>query len=133
MMHRIATTEKDQHGFVIPYAEFHIGKAYFQGYGVPESEAQAQRSVESNDGRFGQDSPFSWWLLAASDAVHEPVIEAETALAFLYSRNSSPLYNMKKAYQWHSRASHDGSLESLGKQRNRFHLLQIDRGELTEL
>lgn len=52
MMHRIATTEKDSHGFVIPYAEFHVGKAYFQGYGVPESEAQAERLLESETTRF---------------------------------------------------------------------------------
>ena len=58
---------------------------------------------------------FRWWLLAASDDKHKPVVEAETALAFLYSRKNSLHYNLKKAFQWHSRASQHGSLESLGK------------------
>lgn len=78
-------------------------------------------------------SPFSWWLSAASDTMHEPVMEAETALAFMYSRNSSPLYSMAKAYKWHSRASYHGSLESLGKCENRFTLQLIDWGESREL
>ena len=78
-------------------------------------------------------SLISWWLSAASDTMHEPVMEAETALAFLYSRNSSPLYSMAKAYKWHSRASHHGSLESLGERENRCALQPIDWGEFRGL
>ena len=43
MMHRVATTEKDPHAYVIPFAQFHIGKAHFQGHGATESEEQAER------------------------------------------------------------------------------------------
>ena len=43
MLLRITSNEKDSHSFVIPYAEFHLGKAFFQGYGVPESEEKAER------------------------------------------------------------------------------------------
>ena len=43
MMLQITTKEKDPNSFVIPYAEFHIGKAFFQGYGVPHSEEKAER------------------------------------------------------------------------------------------
>lgn len=43
MLIEITTKEKDPHNFVIPYAEFHLGKAFFQGYGVPQSEQQAER------------------------------------------------------------------------------------------
>lgn len=53
--------------------------------------------------------------MAASSDGHEPVVEAQTALAFFYSRNTSVFYNLKKAYYWHNKASQHGSLESLGK------------------
>lgn len=43
MLIQITSKEKDPHSFVIPYAEFHLGKAFFQGYGVPQSEGKAER------------------------------------------------------------------------------------------
>lgn len=43
MLLDITSKEKDPHSFVIPYAEFHIGKAFFQGYGVQQSEEKAER------------------------------------------------------------------------------------------
>ena len=43
MMHQIALTGKNPHSFVVPYAEFHLGKAFFQGYGVRESEDEAEK------------------------------------------------------------------------------------------
>ena len=33
---------------------------------------------------------FSWWLLAANDNLHEPVTEAQKALAFGCSRVGTP-------------------------------------------
>lgn len=56
----------------------------------------------------------SWWLLAASDDNHEPVVEAQTALAFFYSQKNAYSYDLKKALYWHNQASNYGSLESLG-------------------
>ena len=53
-------------------------------------------------------------MLAASGDTHEPVVEAQTALAFLYSRHSSTFHNLRKALSWHNQASRYGSLESLG-------------------
>lgn len=53
--------------------------------------------------------------MAANANEHEPVVEAQTALAFFYSRNTSEFYNLKKAFYWHNKASQYGSLESLGK------------------
>jgi hypothetical protein len=43
MLLEITSKEKDPYNFVIPYAEFHIGKAFFQGYGVPKSLEKAER------------------------------------------------------------------------------------------
>ena len=56
----------------------------------------------------------SWWLLAANGDGHDPVVEAQTALAFYYSRKSSFVYDLKKAWYWHNQAAQRGSLESLG-------------------
>ena len=47
MMLEITSKEKDPHIFLVPYAEFHLGKAFFQGYGVHESEEQAERLLEN--------------------------------------------------------------------------------------
>lgn len=52
--------------------------------------------------------------MAAHDDMHEPVVEAQTALAFFYSRQNSDFYDLKKALYWHNQASRNGSLESLG-------------------
>ena len=43
MLQRIVSSDHDRHNFVIPYAEFHLGKTYFQGYGVAESEEKAEK------------------------------------------------------------------------------------------
>jgi hypothetical protein len=43
MMLEITSKEKDPHSFVIPYAEFHLGKAFFQGYGASQSEENAEK------------------------------------------------------------------------------------------
>lgn len=64
-----------------------------------------------------------YWLSAASYETHEPVSEAETALAFFYSRKSSMFHNIDKAYYWHNRAARHGSLESLGKNRSAWNKL----------
>jgi TPR repeat protein len=53
--------------------------------------------------------------MAARDDVNEPVVEAQTALAFFYSRKNSNFYNLTKALYWHNQAARYGSLESLGK------------------
>ncbi|CAF1322352.1 unnamed protein product [Adineta ricciae] len=98
MMIEISAKGKDPNCFVVPYAEFHIGKAFFQGFGVAHSEDKAEQ----------------WWLLAASGDGHDPVVEAQTALAFYYSRKSSFVYDLKKAWHWHNQAAQCGSLESLG-------------------
>ncbi|CAF0842734.1 unnamed protein product [Rotaria sordida] len=98
MMLQITLKEKDPHNFVIPYAEFHLGKAFFQGYGVQQSDEKAE----------------NWWLLAARDDIHKPVVEAQTALAFFYSRKNTDFYNLNKAVYWHHQAARNGSLESLG-------------------
>lgn len=57
---------------------------------------------------------FSWWLMAARDDIHEPVVEAQTALAFFYSRKNSNFFNLNKTLYWHNQAARYGSLESLG-------------------
>ncbi|CAF1065279.1 unnamed protein product [Adineta ricciae] len=43
MMVEIAAKGKDPNCFVVPYAEFHIGKAFFQGFGVAHSEDKAEQ------------------------------------------------------------------------------------------
>ena len=82
------------------YAQYNLGKAYFQGFGVKQSDAETEK----------------WWILAADDGNPKACITAMTMLAFFYSRKESrEFYDLKKAFFWHNEACGNGSLESQGK------------------
>jgi TPR repeat protein len=81
------------------YAQYNVGRAYFQGFGVKQSDEETEK----------------WWLLAADDGNKNASITAMTMLAFFYSRKSSnEFFNLQKAYFWHNEACGNGSLESQG-------------------
>jgi TPR repeat protein len=105
---------------LIHQAQYNVGKAYFQGFGVKQSDAQTEK----------------WWLLASDDGSAKGCVNAMTALAFFYSRKNDPEYfDLSKAYFWHNEgivlkfiksvtksnifvsylACGNGSLESQGK------------------
>ncbi|XP_061170542.1 LRP2-binding protein-like [Saccostrea echinata] len=77
-------------------ALFNIGRAYFQGYGVKQSDDEALR----------------YWLLAADDGNPSASVPAQTTLGMFYSRPDS--LDLKKAFFWHNEACGNGSLESQG-------------------
>ncbi|XP_060076597.1 LRP2-binding protein-like [Ylistrum balloti] len=78
-------------------AQFNIGRAYFQGYGVKrQSDQQAER----------------YWLLAADDGNPSGSVKAQSALGMFYSREDTKDFN--KAFFWHSEACGNGNLESQG-------------------
>ena len=98
-MLKIAESTDDEAKTLIRMAQYNVGKAYFQGFGVKQSDAQTEK----------------WWLLAADNGNPNACISAMTALAFFYSRKNDPeYYDLKKAYFWHNEACGNGSLESQG-------------------
>ncbi|XP_046340763.1 LRP2-binding protein-like [Haliotis rufescens] len=94
---RVATSTMRQAKHLKHAAEYNIGRAYFQGYGVKrQSDEEAER----------------WWLLAADDGNPTASIKAQTVLGMFYSREDT--LDLKKASFWHSEACGNGSLESQG-------------------
>ena len=99
MMQVAESTPNEQTKTLIHNAQFNIGKAYFQGFGVKQSDKETEK----------------WWLLACDDGNPNGCINAMTALAFFYSRKGEPeFFDLKKAYFWHNEACGNGSLESQG-------------------
>ncbi|XP_072026131.1 LRP2-binding protein-like [Amphiura filiformis] len=95
-MFQVATATSNHVRHIIPCAQYNIGRAYFEGYGVKQSNDEAEK----------------WWLLAADDGNPKASIKAQTALGMYYSREET--LDLKKAFFWHSEATGNGSLESQG-------------------
>lgn len=96
-LEKIATCELKQVKHLVRAAQYNMGRAYFEGYGVPrQSDKEAER----------------WWLMAADDGNPHGSIKAQTILGMYYSRSDS--LNLKSAFFWHSEACGNGSLESQG-------------------
>ncbi|XP_041476636.1 LRP2-binding protein-like isoform X1 [Lytechinus variegatus] len=81
---------------LIPCAQYNIGRAYYEGCGVKQSDSEAER----------------YWILAADDGNPKASIKAQTALGMFYCRDETK--DLKKAFFWHSEATGNGSLESQG-------------------
>ncbi|KAG8453707.1 hypothetical protein GDO86_000365, partial [Hymenochirus boettgeri] len=77
-------------------AAYNLGRACFEGYGIPHSVKEAER----------------WWLFAADNGNPNASLKAQSVLGMFYS--SSPNVDLQKAFYWHSEACGNGSLESQG-------------------
>lgn len=99
-MKSIADSEMtDQLKELIHSAQYNVGKAYFQGFGVKQSDHETEK----------------YWLASADDGSPKGCISAMVGLAFFYSRKSdSEFFDLKKAFFWHNEACGNGSLESQG-------------------
>ena len=91
--------ENERYKKLIHQAQYNVGKAYFQGFGVKQSDDEAE----------------NWWTRACDNGSPIGCVSAMTALAFFYSRKLDPEYfDLKKAFLWHNEACGSGSLESQG-------------------
>ncbi|KAJ8026252.1 LRP2-binding protein [Holothuria leucospilota] len=95
-MLNIANSTDKRASHLVPFAQYNVGRAYFEGIGVKQSDVEAEK----------------WWLLAADDGNPKGSVKAQTALGMYYSREDS--LDLKKAFFWHSEATGNGSLESQG-------------------
>ncbi|XP_039251248.2 LRP2-binding protein-like [Styela clava] len=96
LMMKVATSKSIRAKHLIHSSQYNVGRAYFDGYGVQQSDGEAEK----------------WWLLAADDGNPKASIHAQTMLGMLYSRPD--FLDLKKAFFWHSEACGNGSLESQG-------------------
>ncbi|XP_067932530.1 LRP2-binding protein-like isoform X1 [Watersipora subatra] len=95
-MQAVATCTKMSCKHLVHAAEYNIGRAYFQGYGVRTDYEEAEK----------------WWMLASDDGNPSACVRAQSMLAMLYSRKDTA--DLKKAAFWHSEACGNGNLESQG-------------------
>ncbi|KAH3789784.1 LRP2-binding protein-like isoform X2 [Dreissena polymorpha] len=94
---KIAHSEDKRSKHLVNAAQFNLGRAYFQGYGVDrQSDTEAEK----------------FWLLAADDGNPKASVKAQSTLGMFYSREES--LDLKQAFFWHSEACGNGSLESQG-------------------
>lgn len=72
-MLKIANSTNKRASHLVPFARYNVGRAYFEGFGVKQSDKEAER----------------WWLLAADDGNPKASIKAQTALGMYYCREDS--------------------------------------------
>lgn len=80
---------------LVASAQFNIGRAYFEGFGVTENIEDAAR----------------WWHKAARDGSPEGSKLAQCSLGLLYSSPSHQ--DLPKAFAWHRLAAENGHNESM--------------------
>jgi len=74
-MKAVTQATKKEHFHLVPSAQFSIGQAYFQGFGISQSDEEA----------------IQWYTLAANalDQHNVGCIKAQNALGMFYSRKDS--------------------------------------------
>ncbi|CAE1166475.1 LRP2-binding protein [Acanthosepion pharaonis] len=93
---KVASSKSNVHKHLIHVAQYCIGLAYFQGFGIQQSYEDAER----------------WWLLAADNGHPQACVKAQSMLGMFYS---VPDYqNFERAFFWHTEACGNGNLESQG-------------------
>ncbi|XP_062514416.1 LRP2-binding protein-like [Corticium candelabrum] len=95
-MRQVIDNENRKIEHLIPSAQFNLGRAYLEGYGVAQSD----------------DDALEWLERAAREGLPSGNVAAQSMLGMLYSRQD--FLDVKKAFRWHQHAARNGSLESLG-------------------
>ena len=65
---------------LVPHAQYNIGRAYYEGFGVRQSDAEAER----------------YFLLAAQDGSPKGSVKAQTVLAMFYARPQEGTFDLSK-------------------------------------
>ena len=65
---------------IIPFAQYHLGRAYYEGFGVQQSDREAEHL----------------WIQAARDGNTDGSIRAQSTLGMFYSRPGEDSYNIHK-------------------------------------
>lgn len=98
IMESICTCKRKQSIPLVAFAQYNIGRAYYEGKGVKQSDEKAEH----------------YWLLAAKEGDPDGSIKAQSVLGMFYSRQGEPSYDLKKSYKWHQEATGNGNIESQG-------------------
>lgn len=68
---------------LVPCAQYQLGRAYFEGFGVQQSDAEAEHL----------------WILAARDGNPDGSVKAQTTLGMFYSRQEEDTYDIHKVLE----------------------------------
>lgn len=80
LMKEIVKKACPYHADLIPCAQYNIGRAYYEGFGVKQSDEVAEQ----------------WWLRAAKDGDASGCVKAQSILAMYYSRRGELTTDFKK-------------------------------------
>lgn len=76
----IAESSSTDAAHLIPFAQYNVGRAFYEGFGVKQSDAEAER----------------WFLAAAQDGDPSGSIKAQTVLGLFYSRPGEEFFDLEK-------------------------------------
>jgi len=76
----VAESTNPDAAHLIPFAQYNVGRAYYEGFGVKQSDKQAER----------------WFLAAAQDGEPSGSIKAQTVLGMFYSRADEESFDLQK-------------------------------------
>lgn len=76
----IAESANPDAAHLIPFAQYNVGRAYYEGFGVKQSDKEAER----------------WFLAAARDGEPSGSIKAQTVLGLFYSRPDEESFDLQK-------------------------------------
>lgn len=79
-MESICNSTKRRAISIIPYAQYNLGCAYYEGKGVKQSDDRAE----------------DYWLLAARNGLPEGSVKAQSILGMFYSRPGETKLNIQK-------------------------------------
>jgi len=79
-MKEIAESNNPDATHLIHNAQYNIGRAYFEGFGVKQSDKESEK----------------WFLLAAEDGDPKGSLKAQTVLGLLYSRPGEDSFDLDK-------------------------------------
>ena len=80
LMKSLAASDDPRAQHLVSCAQYNLGRAYFEGFGVPQSDEEAEH----------------WWLLAAKDGDPDGSIKAQSTLGMFYARIGEDSYNLEK-------------------------------------
>ena len=80
MMKTVISNQDPQWEFLVPYAQYQLGRAFFEGFGVEQSDSEAEML----------------WIKAARDGDPDGSVKAQTTLGMFYSRPGEDTYDIHK-------------------------------------
>ena len=80
LLKEVAESTNPDAAHLTPFAQYNVGRAYYEGFGVKQSDKQAER----------------WFLTAAQDGEPSGSIKAQTVLGMFYSRADEESFDLQK-------------------------------------